>query len=244
VTAVNEPLVSVVVPVFNGAPFLAATLASVLAQDYPQRELIVVDDGSSDGSAEIAASVPGAIVLRQSQQGPAAARNAGIAAARGSLISFLDQDDCWRPNKLSVQTGVMRARPELGMTITGHRLFLEPGRTRPGWLRPDMLDRDLLGAMPGVLMVTRATFAQIGTFDPANVNASDVDWFLRALDLGVAWAAIPQVLLDRRIHSENQSAQVESCHAGFLAAVRLSIARKRTGAQGRPPSQPPSANGT
>lgn len=237
----NEPLVSVVVPVFNGARFLATALASVVTQDYPQRELIVVDDGSSDGSAEIAAAVPGAVVLRQNQQGPAAARNAGIAAARGSLISFLDQDDIWRPNKLSVQTGVMRARPELGMTITGYRLFLDPSRTRPGWLRHDMLDRDLVGPMPGVLMVTRATFAQIGTFDPANVNSSDVDWFLRALDLGVTWTTIPQVLLDKRIHSENQSAQVELCHAGLLAAVRISIARKRSGA---PSSQPPSADGT
>jgi glycosyltransferase involved in cell wall biosynthesis len=240
---VSEPLVSVVIPVFNGARFLAATLASVSAQDYLQRELLVVDDGSDDGSAVLAAAVPGAVVLHQHRQGPAAARNAGVAAAHGPLIAFLDQDDLWRPTKLSVQVRAMRARPELGMSITGHRLFLEPGATRPGWLRRELLDRDLLGPMPSVLMVTRAAFAQIGPFDTTNMATSDVDWFLRALDLGVAWTAIPDVLLDKRVHSENQSAQVEQCHAGMLAAVRRSIARKRAGATSHP-LPPPGAAAT
>jgi len=102
---VSRPLVSVVIPVYNAEPFLREALDSVLAQDYEPFEVIVVDDGSTDGSGTIARSYPEVRYLRQENQGPAVARNAGIAAAQGEFLAFFDADDVMLPNKLSVQVG-------------------------------------------------------------------------------------------------------------------------------------------
>ena len=96
------PLVSVIVPVHNGARFLAAALDSVAAQDYGSMEILVVDDGSSDNSAEIAASYR-VRLLQQPNRGVAEARNAGVAESSGELLAFLDQDDLWLERKVSRQ---------------------------------------------------------------------------------------------------------------------------------------------
>ncbi|MBI4573499.1 MAG: glycosyltransferase family 2 protein, partial [candidate division NC10 bacterium] len=107
------PLVSVILPVYNGERFLAAAIASILAQDYQPIEVIVVDDGSTDGTAAIARSFQGVRYLYQPNQGPAFARNAGIAVARGAFIAFLDADDLMVPTRLSVQAGYLLAHPEI-----------------------------------------------------------------------------------------------------------------------------------
>src|SRR3982074_3555445 len=102
-SVVNTPLVSVIVPVYNGERFLAETLQSIINQQYRPLELIVIDDGSTDQTARIATSVSEVRYFYQRNQGVANARNAGLAAARGELIAFLDADDLWQPNKLSLQ---------------------------------------------------------------------------------------------------------------------------------------------
>src|SRR5581483_4857500 len=98
------PLVSVVVPVYNGAKYLRQALDSALGQTYPRLQLVIVDDGSTDSSAEIIASYgPRLCSIRQANAGVACARNAGIRAAAGDLIAFLDQDDWWLPEKVDRQ---------------------------------------------------------------------------------------------------------------------------------------------
>jgi glycosyltransferase involved in cell wall biosynthesis len=110
---ISQPLVSVVVPVRNGERFLGEALDSVLAQDYEPVELIVVDDGSTDGSGDIAGA-RGAHVIRQEGGGLAAARNAGLAAAQGELVAFIDADDVWLPGKLVRQVEYLLDRPDVG----------------------------------------------------------------------------------------------------------------------------------
>ena len=112
-----EPLVSVVVPVFNGARFLGECLESLLAQDYPAVEIIVVDDGSSDGSADLADGFAGIRVLRRPHEGLPRTRNAGIRAASGSLIGFCDADDTWKPEKARVQVDYLAAHPACGVVL-------------------------------------------------------------------------------------------------------------------------------
>ena len=99
----DKPLVSVIVPVYNGEHYLSFAIHSILRQDYHPSEVIVVDDGSTDNSANIARSFKEVRYIHQSNQGVAMARNVGIAAARGEFIAFLDADDLWTPNKLSIQ---------------------------------------------------------------------------------------------------------------------------------------------
>ena len=103
--------VSVVIPVYNAARFLADAIRSVQAQRHPRIEIIVVDDGSTDGSGEVARSFAGVRCLRQANGGIAAARNAGVHEARGNLLAFLDADDLWTPGKLALQLDVLRADP-------------------------------------------------------------------------------------------------------------------------------------
>ena len=98
------PLISVIMPAYNALPYIDQAIRSVLDQDYPNIELIVVDDGSRDGTPELAEQFGDRVkVLRQKNAGPAAARNKGIAASRGDFIAFLDADDVWLPGKASMQ---------------------------------------------------------------------------------------------------------------------------------------------
>src|SRR6476660_1471039 len=113
----EKPLVSVIIPVYNGTCYLRAALESVFAQTYRPFEVIVVDDGSLDDSGVIAQSFDDVRYIHQENQGVAAARNNGIEVARGEFLAFLDQDDLWTPEKLKLQMGHLLSDPELGYTL-------------------------------------------------------------------------------------------------------------------------------
>jgi glycosyltransferase involved in cell wall biosynthesis len=221
------PLVSVIVPVYNGERYLAEALDSVLKQDYRPLEVLVVDDGSTDNSAQIARSYGQVHCIQQPNQGVSAARNAGIAASHGEFISFLDQDDVWAREKLSVQAGYLLQHREVGYAIARQRFFLEPGTKRPPWLKEEFLEGDQVGYLPGTLVVRTTVFDQIGAFDVAYGISSDSDWFTRAKDAGIAMAILPEVLLCRRIHSGNLSSEVQQIQAELLKLLRTSVARQR-----------------
>src|SRR5687768_3446883 len=117
-----KPLISVVIPAYNGEVFLEQAIQSALEQTWPRAEVVVVDDGSTDRSAEIAASYPVKLV-RQENRGVAAARNRGIDEARGDLLSFLDQDDIFRPEKLERQFEALRTQPDARMSSCRTMIF-------------------------------------------------------------------------------------------------------------------------
>jgi len=122
------PLVSVVIPAFNAAATLPATLDSVLAQTYPHIEIIVVDDGSRDGTPDVLARyAPRVRGLRQANGGLAAARNAGLAAARGELVALLDADDLCEPERIGAQAALMMARPDVVLSGTEFSCFDDTG---------------------------------------------------------------------------------------------------------------------
>jgi len=114
-----SPTVSVVIPSYNRAEWLPATVQSVLAQTHPSTEILIIDDGSTDNTAEVCARFPAPVRhLRQSNAGVGAARNHGMREARGELIALLDSDDVWEPTKLEVQVALHRLRPEIGWSVT------------------------------------------------------------------------------------------------------------------------------
>jgi glycosyltransferase involved in cell wall biosynthesis len=228
---VTDPLVSVVVPVHDGERFLAAALESALAQDHPRLEVIVVDDGSRDGSADVASSYP-VRLLRQPNRGVAAARNAGLAAARGELIAFLDQDDEWTPDKIRRQVGHLLNHPELDFVLAHMRAVLEPGVEKPPWLPSGWLDAGERGMLPGTLVARRRAFERIGLFDPAYEVSSDTEWLVRARDAGLRFDVLPDVLLRWRVHGANASFRREDTKADLLRALRASVGRKRTALEG------------
>ena len=202
----RRPTVSVVVPVYNGQRYLAEALESVVAQDYRPLDLIVVDDGSTDDSSSTAKGFPEVRYVFQENRGVAAARNAGISAAKGDIVALLDQDDRWLPGKLTAQVAFLNERPELGVVSTKVRLFLETGVAPPRWFNPSLLDREHSALLPSTLAVRRRLFDKVGLFDTRYETGSDSDWLLRAKLAGEAVPVLPKVLVERRIHSENQSA--------------------------------------
>jgi glycosyltransferase involved in cell wall biosynthesis len=223
----RPPLVSVIVPLYNGERYLRPALESIFAQDYAPLEVIAVDDGSTDRSAAVARRFPLGAYLHQPNRGIAAARNAGIAAARGDFIAFLDQDDLWPPDKLSIQIGRHLRDPDLAFTRAHMRLFLEPGFERPRWLAAGSWEEGFPAIAPGAWLVRRDAFAAVGMFDPELRTYDDVDWFLRAGEAGVAQAVLPEVLLFQRLHGTNHSHQRHLMNPDLLRLLKGRIDRSR-----------------
>lgn len=210
--------VAVVIPVRNGARFLAEAIESVYAQTIGRPDLVVVDDGSADGSGDIAAAM-GARCLRRAPQGLSAARNAGVATTLTPLIAFLDSDDRWLPNKLERQIEVLNSEPSLGFVTTMARIVVEPGVPRPQWT-PALNDGDLLPeALGSTLLVRRDVLEKVGGFDPEFLGSGDFDWRLRANDAGIPNRQLPEALIEYRLHGSNMSNDRRALLDGSLDAL-------------------------
>ena len=222
----EHPLVSVIIPVYNGERYLAEAIESVLAQTYRLIEIIVVNDGSVDGTADIARSYKEVRYIYQTNQGHGAAMNAGIKIAQGEFIAFLDADDLWTPNKLSVQIGYLLEHPDVGYVIARMQNFLEPGAQLPPRITKDLSLTDYAALCVGTLVARKTIFDQVGDFDNSYEHAKDVDWFVRAKEAGIHTAILPEILLYRRLHSSNRSYQTHAKTSEFLRAIKSSIDRK------------------
>jgi glycosyltransferase involved in cell wall biosynthesis len=223
----KNALVSVIVPVYNGERFLAEALNSIFAQDYRPIEVIVVDDGSDDRTAEIARDFADIRCLRQSNQGLAAARNAGIREAHGEFIAFLDADDLMLPNKLTVQMQYLLDHPEVGCVLCRQKPLWEPDTPIPAWLRPDRVFGDPGGVIPPSALVRRVSIQRAGGFDPTYRVAEGMEWLGRLRDAGVRIAVVPEVLMLRRIHDSNLTHQNRQLREGLLRGLKGKIDRMR-----------------
>lgn len=223
----DVPLVTVVVPAYNAADHLTEALESALGQTWPAVEIVVVDDGSTDGTAEVASSVPGVRVLRQANQGPAAARNAAIAAGRGTVIAYLDADDLWPAHKLDVQVRHLIDHPDCD-AVLGREDFLRVDDVEPP-LFLQRLDRgevdDSLSLV--TMVVWRRVLERVGPFDESFRVSEDMEWLVRARALGVRVDRIDEIVLRRRIHGANLSYQSDEQRAGLFRALRGRARRER-----------------
>lgn len=224
-------LVSIIIPLYNGARFIGEALHSVLAQSFMAYEVLIIDDGSTDDSRAIVQQMmhnePRLRYIYQPNRGVSTARNQGILASQGSLIAFLDQDDRWTDNALACQVAYHEQHPAVGYTLAQQICFLEPGCSPPQWFQRQTFDQPHVGYLPGTLVVKRAIFEQIGLFDPAITISSDADWFARTSDAQIPMHTLPQVLLERRIHNANQSQQSKQIHRELFHLLHASIRRKQ-----------------
>jgi glycosyltransferase involved in cell wall biosynthesis len=186
----DSPLVSAVVATYNRVDLVAQTLDSILAQSYPNLEVIVVDDGSTDGTGEMIPERYGDRVryFHQDNAGPSAARNRGIEQARGEYIAFLDDDDLWLPTKIEQQVAALERAPDCAVCYTRCGVLTSDGRQteeiyavsdegRSGDVFSLVLRRTAM-LLPTVL-VRRAALDEVGVFDPALAIGEDTDLFLR-----------------------------------------------------------------
>jgi glycosyltransferase involved in cell wall biosynthesis len=213
----HEPMVSVVVPAYNAARTMEATLRSVLRQTVDDLELIVVDDGSNDSTSEIARSMDDGRLrlLRQRNAGHASARNTGIAAARGRYVAVVDADDLWLPQKLERQLAVFDDCPEV-RALHGSAVFVDDS-LQPLFLAPspegsnDLLDVLCfrgLAAMMVTLIIERTLLEQIGGFDSSLIILQDWELAIRLARLGELYSTSEPLVL-YRLHPGNQSKQVD-----------------------------------
>jgi glycosyltransferase involved in cell wall biosynthesis len=223
----NNPLISVIIPIYNGERFLAETIRSVLDQTYAPIEVIAVDDGSTDGSAAIVRSFPDVKYIHQSNQGVAAARNTGVKAAQGDFLAFIDQDDLWTLDKLEKQAAYLQEHADIGYVLSMVQFFLEPGVEKPAWVRDELLVEPRPGYNLGNVLIRRRVFERVGLFDTQYVLASDHDWFVRAKDDGIPMARMPDVMLMKRTHDSNESRHTSSRHE-LLAIHRASVRRQKS----------------
>ncbi|MDP3385817.1 MAG: glycosyltransferase family A protein [Eubacteriales bacterium] len=223
-----RPTVSVIIPIFNGEKYIRQTIESIIAQDHDSCEIIVVDDGSTDTTGDIISEFPHIRYFRQENKGVAAARNSGIQKAFGDYLAFIDADDLWDSAKLSKQLAFMVEHPQIGYTFTRHTLFLsEDMEAMPDWVRPDYAEAELTAYIPSSMMIKRDVFIRIGYFDESFVLSEDSDWFMRARDLGIQMAVIPENLLLKRIHSANLSGDTLKTQNSLMRAIKNSIVRNK-----------------
>jgi glycosyltransferase involved in cell wall biosynthesis len=222
---VLAPLVSVITPVYNGERYLRAALESLFAQDYEAFEAIVVDDGSTDATPAIAQSFP-VRYFRQENNGAAAARNAGIAHARGELVAWLDADDIIVPNKLSLQATYLAGHSSVGCVLGRQEIMLE-GVEPPDWLERDRLYGDLDGIPLVSAMVRRSVLEQIGGFDSGFGFAEDRDLFIRMREHGVEIVVLPEIVVRRRFHGENTNFTRRPPKHPILRSLKGKLDRER-----------------
>lgn len=224
----NAPTVSIVIPAYNCAWCIDRALDSVAAQSFRDYEVIVVDDGSTDNTAAVLAARPEPLrVIRQANAGMSAARNAGIAAARGEFVAFLDSDDWWRPGKLAAQVELMRADPELGFCSSATELQSPDGQTVGEWGCPAStagLVAQILGGVSAVaggassVLVRRALLEVLTGFDARLRGAEDTDMWIR---LGAAgrYACLSEPLVVVTRNPSSVSRNREAMRAGALACL-------------------------
>lgn len=219
------PLVSVVIPVFNGERFLREAVQSVLDQGYSPAEVIVVDDGSTDGTADVARSLPGPVrYLHQHNQGPAAARNRGIEHAQGELIAFADADDLWPAGKLELQLPLLRdAKIDIVLgRVQQVRLSEMDGETQSEEFAEPAFSVNL-----GSAVIRKSVFARVGLFDETMRYSEDVDWFMRAREAGASIVTIDAVTLLYRQHEQNMTRGKSTTELNVLKALKRSLDRRR-----------------
>jgi glycosyltransferase involved in cell wall biosynthesis len=193
---VNGPLVSVVMPVYNGEAFLGEALDSVFAQDYAPVEVIVVNDGSTDGSAAVAQSYPDVRYFEQANGGPSAARNHAISHATGDYVAFVDSDDVVPPTKLSIQVGYLEEHPDVACVLGRQHWMQEP----PGVAR-DGVFGDPDGIPLVSMVVRRSILLSVGDLDEE--QGGDMDFLVRLRADGHRHVVLPEIVLHRRYHGNN-----------------------------------------
>ena len=213
-----DPLVSVIIPVFNGEAFLGEAVQSVLAQKYSPVEVIIVDDGSTDGTEDVVKSFPETVrYLQQSNQGPAAARNRGIEQAQGSLIAFADADDLWPEDKLEVQLPYLLRDPVIEIVLGR----IQQVRTSIAVGEP------AFSVNLGSAVIRKSVFERVGLFDESMRYSEDVDWFMRAREAGAAIMTIDAVTLLYRQHEQNMTRGKSTSELNVLKALKRSLDRRR-----------------
>jgi glycosyltransferase involved in cell wall biosynthesis len=198
-------MISIVIAVYNGARTLGPTLTSVVRQTCPPGEVIVVDDGSTDASSEIAADFgPQIRVLRCAHRGEASALNVGLAEAKGELLAFVDADDLWDDQKLAQQSAALASDLSIEAVFGRVVQFIDMDCriTKPEEIKEKSMG--FVGVCKTSMLIRRASFDRVGLFNAAAIAAFP-EWYARAVGSEIRFKCLESVVAFRRIHRDNTS---------------------------------------
>ena len=245
------PLVSVIVPAYNASAYIEDAIRSVLEQDYPALEVIVVDDGSRDGTPDLARRFGANVrVVEQQNGGPAVARNRAVKLARGDLLAFIDADDLWLPGKLKAQVEYLRAHPETGLVYGRYlRWVANPDGSfgplpalpaqapaceivagQSGWIYPELLLSSMVWIVS--VLMPKSLWESLGGMDESLRCGEDYDFFLRASRV-CRLDELDRIVAYYRIHPESTTHVVRDEDYEYMAMRRALDAWGGTGPDGR-----------
>lgn len=220
--------ISVIIPVFNCREYIGEAIESVLGQTFPPMEIIVVDDGSTDGTHEVVNKYkPRIKYIHQPNQGAAKARNTGVQESGGDYLAHLDADDVWLKEKLKLQMEAFSLDKDLEI-VGAHMLsFFTPG------LAPEIKNKiycppdPIPGFSASTIVVKRESFFRVGWYETQWKNGQDLDWFIRAREIKLKEAMIPEVLALRRLHTANSGIIQPQSGKNRLQILKESLDRRR-----------------
>lgn len=222
----SPPFLTVIIPAYNREQYVGEAIRSALEQTRTPNEIIVVDDGSSDGTAAVARSFGGIVrCLSQKNGGCASARNHGVNEAKGDLLAFLDSDDQWVPQKLEWQLCYLDAHPETELVFGHMQSYISP-ELESSYPRP--IDTK---SMPGVcactLLLRKKTFLKVGYFNPDEKGTEFIEWFSRAQDKGCSSHVLPELVMRRRAHLSNTVFDRVKMNSLYARVVKSILDRRR-----------------
>jgi len=223
----NKYFVSVIIPVYNGETYIAEAVESILRQNHEPLEIIIVDDGSTDNTAEIAAGLKCDVrYVHQLNSGPSAARNRGLRMARGDVIGFLDVDDLWSENKLNIQLGHLEKNPEKEIVL-GLLQRMQLIRDKDGTHLFKEWDQPVMNMHLGSGLFRKSVFDKVGCLDESLDYCEDWDWFMRAKEMNVPMLVHKEVTYYYRRHDKNITNDTETNSNFALKMLRQSLSRRR-----------------
>lgn len=230
--ATHLPLISIILPTKNAERFLAEALESVVANGYPNYEIVIVDGHSSDRSAEIAGQFPNVrFLLQEGETGLPGGWNEALRAAHGDLIRIMGADDMLPKNALDRQVEYLRSHPEADYVVGRGHFFAQSGDEVASMVRSAQVNGDMAVRILETIMVRRRVFDQLGDFSTTNISASDVDWLARLKDSTAVRGDIDDIVILKRTHRDNLGLSrdyVAGINAGLLEALRASIHRQKS----------------
>jgi glycosyltransferase involved in cell wall biosynthesis len=225
-------MISVVIPVFNGASYVAQAIESVLDQTLAPTEVVVVDDGSSDSTPKIIQRFPPPVVYRrQANQGPGAARNHGIRESKGEFLAFLDSDDLWLPEKSQLQKAALDEDPQLNLVFCNMSQFRSPELPADATAGPACDESVRPSPLISCMLARRTAFERVGPLR-RDLKAEFVDWYMRAREAGLKMRTLDVLLVKRRIHAGNFTLKHQDVRLEFLQTLKASLDRRRAKAGG------------
>ncbi len=212
-----NPSVAVLIPAFNAARYIAETIGSVYRQTVLPREIIVVDDGSTDDTASVVEQgFPDVTIIRLPHGGVSIARNAGVEHTTCEWIAIIDADDLWLPHKMECQLAAIRDNPGVDILFAHFDQFTPDGATMPGQ-----------GIHISSFMAKVESMRRVGPFRPGLPVSEYLDWMMRARDLGLREFMVPETLVMRRIHGENVGIRDRALRVNYVRTLKEALDRRR-----------------